>query len=442
VFNALARLSENASTFETHESPLELEQRANSILETVSSPKIDADKDDDTDARAMELARLQILDFDMSDLTEVTGEPAAPPPPLKAGPPVKDAPPPSPDPAAKPAAKVAPKPAPAKPNTESPDAGESGENSMEFTLPPGELDRIFVESKSGVPPPFPLGSTQAAPPPVSPSIPAPVPAAAPPPVPKPAAKSPRQPVAANPYAAPKRVAKAPAAEEEDGGPLPDIEVVKDNRSPASTLSGGFMTDAVRRQMLETIDPVEFDFSSQRPPLTGGSFALWLTLAILAGLLLAGQLVHRNREWLAAHGPLAPLIRSVYSTMGAPVAAPANLAAYQLRQWGVTGDPSAGSTLKMRASIMNTSSQLVAFPLLRLTLANRYGASLGRRDFEPSEYLGKPTARLLAPGERVDATLSIIDPGKDAEGFEIDVCLKGSDQRIVCANDVAPPQPKS
>jgi hypothetical protein len=318
---------------------------------------------------------------------------------------------------------------------------------MEFTLPPGELDRIFVESKSGVPPPFPLGPTQSAPPPVSPPVsppvPAPVPAAVSPSVPpKPAAKAPPQPVAANPYAAPKPVAKARAEEEEDGGPLPDIEVVKDNRSVGSTLSGGFITDAVRRQMLETIDPAEFDFSSERPSLVGGSFALWLTLAILAGLLLAGQLVHRNREWLAAHGPLAPLIRTVYSTMGAPVAAPANLAAYQLRQWGVTGDPSAGSALKVRASIMNTSSQLVAFPLLRLTLANRYGASLARRDFEPSEYLGKPTARLLAPGERVDATLSIVDPGKDAEGFEIDVCLKGSDQRIVCANDVAPPQPKS
>ena len=64
----------------------------------------------------------------------------------------------------------------------------------------------------------------------------------------------------------------------------------------------------------------------------------------------------------------------------------------------------------------------------MTLANRFGGSIGTRDFEPAEYLGKPTATLLAPGERVDATLDILDPGKNAEGFEIDVCLRGADQK--------------
>jgi hypothetical protein len=82
-----------------------------------------------------------------------------------------------------------------------------------------------------------------------------------------------------------------------------------------------------------------------------------------------------------------------------------------------------------------------FPLLRLTLANRYGTALGARDFEPSEYMGKPIARSLNPGETVDAMLNILDPGKDAEGFEIDVCLRGADKKIICANDAAPTQRK-
>jgi hypothetical protein len=51
-------------------------------------------------------------------------------------------------------------------------------------------------------------------------------------------------------------------------------------------------------------------------------------------------------------------------------------------------------------------------------------------------MGKPIARLLAPGERVDVVLDILDPGKNAEGFEIDVCLRGADQRVSCANDAA------
>jgi hypothetical protein len=108
---------------------------------------------------------------------------------------------------------------------------------------------------------------------------------------------------------------------------------------------------------------------------------------------------------------------------------------------VTGDPAADGTLRVRASILNTAAQLEPYPLLRVTLANRFGGSIGTRDFEPSEYLGKPTAKLLAPGERVDATMDILDPGKSAEGFEIDVCLRGADRKISCANDAAPAQAK-
>ena len=44
--------------------------------------------------------------------------------------------------------------------------------------------------------------------------------------------------------------------------------------------------------------------------------------------------------------------------------------------------------------------------------------------------------MLTPGERVDATLDILDPGKDAEGFEIDVCLRGAGPRVSCAADTA------
>jgi hypothetical protein len=130
------------------------------------------------------------------------------------------------------------------------------------------------------------------------------------------------------------------------------------------------------------------------------------------------------------------VRALSGAIGTPLPAPANLSAYQLRQWGVTGDPEANGKLRLRASILNSAAQLQPFPLLRVTLADRFGKSIGTRDFEPSEYLGKPTARLLAPGERADAVLEILDPGKNAEGFEIDVCLRSAEQRISCANDAA------
>jgi hypothetical protein len=147
------------------------------------------------------------------------------------------------------------------------------------------------------------------------------------------------------------------------------------------------------------------------------------------------MLHENRTWLAAHGPLRGPLQGLYAVLGVKVQPPVNLSAYQLRQWGVTGDPNAAGTLRVRASILNTSAQLQPYPLLRVALANRFGTRIGTRDFEPAEYLGHPNVRLMTPGERADATLDIQDPGKDAEGFEIDVCLRG-DQTISCAADAA------
>ncbi len=292
------------------------------------------------------------------------------------------------------------------------DAVES-DRTMEFTLPPGELDRIFVESKKPalVPAQQPSSPLTAVPPP-APAIPLdaesePPSASEPPPHPESAA------------------AESPFVHRRGSG----LEVPED----------------VRRDMLaefeQRIRPASRTRSTEgRNPRR--ALILWAGAAVVSALLLSAQIVHQNREWFAAHahGPLGAVVRGLYGALGTPLPAPANLSAYQLRQWGVTGDPAANGTLRVRASILNTAAQLQPYPLLRVTLADRFGKSIGRRDFEPGEYLGKPTAKLLAPGERVDATLTILDPGKNAEGFEIDVCLRGADQRVSCANDVAP-QPK-
>ncbi|HMH26951.1 MAG TPA: DUF3426 domain-containing protein [Steroidobacteraceae bacterium] len=304
-----------------------------------------------------------------------------------------------------------------------------GETSLEFTLPPGELDRIFVETKKGVrarvPPTPPQESEEpeeievfnAADPNSTVSIAA---------IPKSAMPAAAAAVEAAPAAAPSgfEVPEEVRLEMLSGiESSPDAESIAELERPS-------------RPVKRRVSP--FDHAPQE---SDSAFIPWLAAAIAAGVLLIAQVVHQNREWLAAHAPLGGSLRALYSKMGAPVTPPANLSAYQLRQWGVTGDPAADGTLRVRASILNTAAQLEPYPLLRVTLANRFGGSIGTRDFEPSEYLGKPTAKLLAPGERADATLDILDPGKSAEGFEIDVCLRGADRRVSCANDKAPAQAK-
>jgi len=355
IFNALAQLAEDPAAFTVGETEIDLEFRADSILESpapMTPPHEVQTTTEDFAPPGTEIAQLQILDWN-----------------------------------------------------EDASAEEVGETSLEFTLPPGELDRIFIETKKRVSP-----LQKLAPPPLQPPHPEDVEVfstAAPQPVPEPAPEPAPEPLA------------------------------------AAVLSGFEVPEDVRLDMLSGIDSsadTEAPFGMERR-VRQRTFIPWLSAAIASALLLMIQAVHHNREWLAAHTPLGGPLRALYSTIGAPVSPPANLSAYQLRQWGVTGDPAADGTLRVRASILNIAAQLEPYPLLRVTLANRFGGSIGTRDFEPFEYLGKPIAKLLSPGERVDATMDILDPGKSAEGFEIDVCLRGADKKISCANDAAPAQAK-
>jgi hypothetical protein len=247
---------------------------------------------------------------------------------------------------------------------------------MEFTLPPGELDRVFIEPSIPVHPAF---GAQADP--------------------------------------------------------NEAEEISRGAHPTTNLGGGLVSEDARREMLAGVAEPELAEIALAPQRSV-PFNVWLGAAGLLALLLCVQWIHGNRAWFATHAPLRGPLHGLYAALGVAVAAPANLSAYQLRQWGVTGDPSASGTLRVRASILNTAAQLQPYPLLRVMFANRFGTRIGMRDFEPAEYMGKPVARMLAPGERADATLDIVDPGKDAEGFEIDVCVRGVEQKISCAGDAA------
>jgi predicted Zn finger-like uncharacterized protein len=394
VFNALARLAEDSSAFETGESALDLEARADSILETIVEPQAAravAKDDEDFAPPGVEVAQLEVLDWTEEDQARHENASAHS---------VGEA-----------------------PGIDFQDASEdSADRSMEFTLPPGELDRIFVESKK----PAPQSVAQPAPQSAPKSVPQPQPV--PPPV--------RPPL-------PLREPPPPEPDSESELP-PHPESAAANAAPVrNRVSGLEVPEHVRRDMLEGFEqhmrPTSVARSGGRSGALRRPLIWWLGAAIASTLLLIAQVVQQNREWFIAHahGPFGAGVRALYGALGAPLPAPANLSAYQLRQWGVTGDPDANGTLRLRASILNAAAQLQPYPLLRVTLADRFGKGIGRRDFEPTEYLGKPTARLLAPGERVDATLEILDPGKNAEGFEIDVCLRGVDQKIACQGDAAP-----
>jgi len=164
--------------------------------------------------------------------------------------------------------------------------------------------------------------------------------------------------------------------------------------------------------------------------------LWNMLCLPLILLLAAQALHSNRTMLARHPRIGAPLTQLYAALGMQLQPEWDLHAYEVRQWGIISDPQAPGTLRVRASMRNLANFAQPYPLLKLVLEDRWGDQVRAREFEPAEYLDPGTApnRLLAPAQQANATIVIVDPGPDAEGFHFDVCLRGA-AGPVCAADL-------
>jgi hypothetical protein len=177
-------------------------------------------------------------------------------------------------------------------------------------------------------------------------------------------------------------------------------------------------------------------------------ARWVAAATLLAIALLLQIGHRHRAELAVVPALERPIEGLYAALGHPIVPRWDLDAYEVQQNGVFADGGAATgasgTLELRASIRNRGDRPQPAPLLRVVLEDRFANRIAARDVDPAEYLrpaadapGSPAepAR-IAPGRRLDATVTLVDPGGNAVGFEIDVCLRRTGGTIECANDAA------
>jgi predicted Zn finger-like uncharacterized protein len=162
----------------------------------------------------------------------------------------------------------------------------------------------------------------------------------------------------------------------------------------------------------------------------------LAAACIAMTLLLGfQIIHHYRQTLVRHPTFGPALKSFYSLLGKNLEPRWDVNAYSIKQWGIVSDPQEPGVLRVRASIVNNAAFAQPYPLLKLTLEDRFGTHLGARAFKPIEYLpsvGSAT-RLLDAGVAANVDLAIVDPGEEAVGFQFDSCL-GNDTTMRCAHE--------
>jgi hypothetical protein len=171
-------------------------------------------------------------------------------------------------------------------------------------------------------------------------------------------------------------------------------------------------------------------------------SVWRTVAwgagsLLLAIALVAQVVHHWRDVLARDARFGEVLRATYARMGLEQPPSRDLTALELRQLGV--DARDAGRMVVRASLTNRASFAQPMPILRLQLEDRYGSMLAARDFEPSEYLtsGGASSAILDPGASSEAELVLVDPGSDAVGYRLDVCLRDANGRLVCAQPPGP-----
>lgn len=164
---------------------------------------------------------------------------------------------------------------------------------------------------------------------------------------------------------------------------------------------------------------------------------WLVASIGLTLLLMAQAVHHARAALARHPSVGPQLGKLYTALGHPLEPQWQLQAYSIKQWGIVSDPQEPGTLRVRASVTNGANFAQPYPLLQLSLEDRFGGQVGTRNFKPEEYLSSQglATRLLGAGEAANIDLAIVDPGQEAVGFQFDTCLQLGNRPLQCTHDL-------
>jgi predicted Zn finger-like uncharacterized protein len=239
-----------------------------------------------------------------------------------------------------------------------------------------------------------------------------------------------------PYHDPDATGRFPVLETPPGTEFPDEESAEPADLRRDVEAAAAAAPVVVPEGIRAIDPRgdAHDESTDSLPVVRRFGPAWAVGSLVAALVLALQLVHYFRQDLVRQPRFGPVLVEVYARLGLPLAPNWDPRALQLRQSGGDGPVTTAGRMHVQASITNRATFVQPMPLLRLQLEDRYGEPVATRDFEPREYLKHPASAstVLAPGASAEADLEIADPGTDAVGYRLDLCLRESATSLRCA----------
>jgi hypothetical protein len=153
------------------------------------------------------------------------------------------------------------------------------------------------------------------------------------------------------------------------------------------------------------------------------------------VLLGAQYLHASRQTFATYGAFNQTVGPVYRALGQPVTPKWNIKGWQFERTNGSTDDN-DEVLTVFSSVRNSSENPLPYPLLHVSLTDRWEDIIGSKILEPSEYLaGDMDPRTpVAPGESFTAVIAIERPSEEATGFQLYVCYRVSPDRVRCATE--------
>ena len=172
----------------------------------------------------------------------------------------------------------------------------------------------------------------------------------------------------------------------------------------------------------------------RPPVDRRAVGMAAAVALLALALLA-QAVHAHRETIAAGGAFGGVVEAVYRAAGSTIVPNWNVRGWEFLSTRGRADES-GEILRVTSRLVNRSGRPLPYPLMHLSLTDRWEEVVGSTVLEPAAYLGRNVNRQqrVSPGEGFEARIAVPALPAEAAGYKLNVCYRTGGGKLRCALD--------
>jgi predicted Zn finger-like uncharacterized protein len=165
---------------------------------------------------------------------------------------------------------------------------------------------------------------------------------------------------------------------------------------------------------------------------GGKRRRMAAAAAILVLLLVVQVLHQSREALATIPAFSETVGPLYRAIGMPLSPAWDVTGWRFEARRDVLDEEA-DTLTVISRIGNTSAKPLPYPLVNISLTDRFEETVGTKTLDPADYLAEDLdpRKMVGPGNNFTAVMTIESPAENATGYKLQACYRQPDAKLRC-----------